>query len=65
MIKLEDRILHIIITPCLLGFDVKTYVTAGNLPGRGFIHDAGLYESFGKLILDLLFTEDNYVIELH
>ncbi len=41
----------IIITPCLLGFDVRSR--------RGvFERCHGIYESFGKLLLDLMFTED-------
>jgi len=57
-------IMHIRIEPCLLGYAVSTWLTEENMPGHGFIRNQGIYESFGKLCLDLIFTEQDYVVEL-
>lgn len=49
----------VIISPCLLGFQVYTQASP-----NGFIRPAGLYSSFGDLIKDLIFTEGNFTVEV-
>ncbi len=49
--------MRVIITPCLLGFDVKVVTGC-------FIHSYGIYDSFGKLAKDLMFTEEPFTVVL-
>lgn len=57
-------VLHVEIQPCLLGFAVSTWITIEDFPGRGFKREAGIYESFGELCKELMFTQEPFVVHL-
>lgn len=49
--------MRVIITPCLLGFDVRAR-------GRGFNHHWGIFESFGAVAWRLIMTPEPFTVEL-
>lgn len=60
---MSDTVLTIVITPCLLGFDVRTYnareVAPGSWHGSGFHRHLGILSAH-DLINRLIWTEEPF-----
>lgn len=64
----ERWTLHLVITPCLLGFDLKEYVTIAGFPGHSHPVPLGIFPAFGELVRLILFLDlsryDDWTVEL-